>query len=102
MSGTGNDCLEIKRDRLENLTFRQLKNNDSFAWFKESIQICCLCRRRMGFSLQLLRDEIVLRAETTIRYSFWFGVILQPRYQDLSLIIWDEPEVLGSFRKSSR
>ena len=68
-------------------TITQLKNKDSFAWFKESIKLCCLCRRRMGFSLQLLRDEITLRAEATIRYSFWFGVILQPRYQDLFLII---------------
>ena len=46
---------------------------DSFACFKESVQICCLCRRRMGFSFRILRDEIAVRAETTVRY---FNLVL--------------------------
>ena len=77
-------------------TIWEKKKKDSLAWLKESIQVCCLCRRRMGFRLQPLRDEIALRAETTTSTLFW--VQLQPRSQDLSVSVWDAaggPGVLG-------
>ena len=50
-------------------------------------------------SLQLQRDAIALRAETTISTLFWFCVLLQPRSQDLSRSIWDSAGIL---RKSFR
>ena len=54
----------------------------------------------MGFNLRLLRDEIALRAETTIRYF-----ILELLYFDIvtttsPLAFEMQPEVLGSFGKA--
>ena len=56
----------------------------------------------MGFSLRLLRDEIALRYETTIRYFIYFGFVsylnLVTRISPLAFEM--QPEVLESFRKA--
>ena len=56
----------------------------------------------MGFSLRLLRDEIAVRAETTVRYFIYFGFLLHfnlvNRTSPLAFEL--QPEILGSFGKA--
>ena len=68
----------------------------------ESIQVCCHCRRRLGFSLQLLRDEIALCAETTtlLYFVFEFSLNLLPMARPLAFEM--QREVTGTFASPSK
>ena len=58
-------------------TITQLKVKDSLDGSRKVSKYFVIVRsRRMGPSLQLVRDEIALRAETTISFLFWFCVLL--------------------------
>ena len=78
------------------------KKRSGLACFKESIQICWHSEWASIYGYCEMRRSLYARKQPSRSTLFWFCVILQPSYQDLSLSIWDADEGPGILRESSR